>query len=83
MNYLQQEVVYLEKQVQQFALVRGNITQILGPAKAANLVSKAVFLVSTGSNDLFDFASNDTDIHFGVEEYIAILQLNYFSHIRV
>ncbi|KAK2408738.1 GDSL esterase/lipase [Trifolium repens] len=77
-----QEVVFLEKQVEQFAQVRGNITQILGASKAAKFVSKAVFLISTGSNDLFDFGKNDSNIHFGVEEYFSILQLNYFSHLR-
>ncbi|XP_045831479.1 GDSL esterase/lipase At4g28780-like [Trifolium pratense] len=77
-----QEVVFLEKQVEQFAQVRGNITQILGPSKAAKFVSKAVFLISTGSNDLFDFASNDSNIHFGLEEYFSLLQLNYFSQLR-
>jgi hypothetical protein len=80
---LQQEVVFLEKQVEQFAQVRGNITQILGASKAAKFVSKAVFLISTGSNDLFDFGKNDSNIHFSVEEYFSILQLNYFSHLRV
>ncbi|XP_061359904.1 GDSL esterase/lipase At5g55050-like [Gastrolobium bilobum] len=75
------EVVYLEKQVQQFALVRGNIREILGPAKAACFVSKALFLISVGSNDLFDFAGNDSGIHMGQEEYLAIIQLNYYSHI--
>ncbi|CAL5197431.1 unnamed protein product [Lathyrus oleraceus] len=77
-----QEVVFLEKQVQQFAVVRESINKLLGESKASNFVSKAVFLISTGSNDLFDFASNKSDIHFGVEEYFSILQLNYFSHIR-
>lgn len=80
---MQQEVVFLEKQVQQFAVARESINKLLGESKASKFVSKAVFLISTGSNDLFDFASNKSDIHVGVEEYFSILQLNYFSQIRV
>ncbi|XP_057422332.1 GDSL esterase/lipase At5g55050-like [Lotus japonicus] len=76
------EVVYLGKQVEQFALVRCNISEILGPAKAASFVSKALFIFSVGSNDLFDFASNDSDIHLGKEQYLRLLQLNYGFYIR-
>ncbi|RHN41902.1 putative triacylglycerol lipase [Medicago truncatula] len=80
--YIIQEVVFFGKQVQQFAQVRGNITQILGAAKADSFISKAVFLISTGSNDIFDFANNNTEFHVGVEEYLSILQLTYFSHLK-
>lgn len=76
-------MVFLAKQVEQFESVRGSITEILGPVKAASFVSKAIFLISIGSNDLFDFASNDSDIHLGNEEYMAHLRLNYFVQIRV
>lgn len=78
-------MVFLEKQVEQFELVRGNITEILGPAKAANFVSKALFLISVGSNDLFDYAHNDTDasVRLSKEEYLSVLQINYYFHIRV
>lgn len=77
-------MVFLGKQVQQFALVRGNITEILGPAKAASFVSKALFLISVGSNDLFDYARYESGVfHLGKEENLAVLQLNYYSHIRV
>ncbi|TKY58336.1 GDSL esterase/lipase [Spatholobus suberectus] len=76
-------MIFLEKQVEQFASVRGNITEILGPAEAARFVSKALFLISVGSNDLFDYARNDSGaIHLGKEEYLAVVQLTYYSHIR-
>ncbi|KAJ1376878.1 SGNH hydrolase superfamily [Sesbania bispinosa] len=80
--YCMGEVVCLEKQVQQFALVRGNITEILGLAKAASFVAKALFLISVGSNDLIDYENNDSGVfHLGKEEHLAVLQLNYYSHI--
>ncbi|RDX85750.1 GDSL esterase/lipase [Mucuna pruriens] len=77
------EVVFLEKQVEQFASVRGIMTEILGPGKAATFVSQALFLISVGSNDLFDYARNDSGaIHLGAEEYLSLVQFTYYSHIR-
>ena len=76
-------MVYLEKQVQQFALVRGNISEALGPAKAASFVSEALFVISVGSNDILDFASNKSGLSLSNEQYLAFLQLNYDFKIRV
>ncbi|KAK7263011.1 hypothetical protein RJT34_30595 [Clitoria ternatea] len=77
------EVVFFGKQVQQFASVRGNISEILGAAEAATFVSKALFLISAGSNDLFDFTRNHSaSIHLGQKEYLGLLQLTYYSHIK-
>ncbi|KAF8012660.1 hypothetical protein BT93_I0728 [Corymbia citriodora subsp. variegata] len=41
-------------QVQQFATVRDNITQLLGQEKSADFVAKSLFLISIGSNDILD-----------------------------
>ncbi|XP_004509506.2 GDSL esterase/lipase At5g55050-like [Cicer arietinum] len=77
------EVIYLEKQVQQFELVSGNITEILGPANASTFLSKALFLISVGTNDIFDYERNESGVfHLGKEENLAVLQLNYYSYIR-
>ncbi|CAK8561897.1 unnamed protein product [Lathyrus sativus] len=77
------EVIFLEKQVQQFALVSRNITKILGPAKATSFVSKALFLISIGSSDIFDYERNESGVfHLGKEENLALLQLNYYTCIR-
>ncbi|XP_020209216.1 GDSL esterase/lipase At5g55050 [Cajanus cajan] len=77
------EVIFLGNQVEQFSSVRDNLTEILGPVKAATFVSKALFLISVGSNDFFDFARNESgSIHLGAEEYLAVVQLTYFSHIK-
>lgn len=81
---MQGEVIYLEKQVQQFELVSGNITEILGPANASTFLSKALFLISVGTNDIFDYERNESGVfHLGKEENLAVLQLNYYSYIRV
>ncbi|KAG5062146.1 hypothetical protein JHK85_003329 [Glycine max] len=77
------EVVFFERQVEQFASVGGNISEMLGHAQAAKFVSKALFLISVGSNDIFDYARNDSgSIHLGAEEYLAVVQLTYYSHIK-
>ncbi|KAI4331899.1 hypothetical protein L6164_016847 [Bauhinia variegata] len=77
------EVVSLGEQVQQFALVHGNISEILGQAKAASYFSRALFLFSTGSNDLFDYSRNESgSIRLGKEEYLTYMQQNFYVQIR-
>ncbi|BAT75333.1 GDSL esterase/lipase [Vigna angularis] len=76
------EVVFFERQVAQFALVRARINGILG-AKADTFISKSLFLISVGSNDLFDFARNESgSIRLGAEQYLALTQLTYYSHLK-
>ena len=77
-------MVFFERQVAQFASVRARINGILGGEKADTLVSKSLFLISVGSNDLFDFARNDSgSIHLGAEEYLSVTQHTYYSHLKV
>lgn len=42
-------------QVQQFASVKATLQQQLGQHRAATLISKSVFLILSGSNDLSSF----------------------------
>ncbi|XP_045787230.1 GDSL esterase/lipase At5g55050-like [Trifolium pratense] len=77
------EVIFLEKQVDQFAFVRENITNTLGAEKAASFVSKALFLISIGINDLLDYEHSESGVyHLGKEENLAVLQLNYYTYVR-
>ncbi|PRQ47287.1 putative triacylglycerol lipase [Rosa chinensis] len=48
------EVVPLGDQVKQFATVRGNITELIGLAATEIMFSKSLFVISIGSNDLFE-----------------------------
>ncbi|MED6150300.1 hypothetical protein PIB30_071069 [Stylosanthes scabra] len=75
------EVTFLEKQVQQFKYAREKISEKLGEERACKFVSNSLFLISVGSNDLFDFARNYTSIH-DPQQYLAALQLTYFQHIK-
>ncbi|ESW28209.1 hypothetical protein PHAVU_003G267900 [Phaseolus vulgaris] len=76
------EVVFFEKQVKQFALVRASLNGLLG-YKADSFVSKSLFLISVGSNDLFDFASNHSgSIRLNAEQYLGLVQVTYYSHLK-
>ncbi|KAK1387939.1 GDSL esterase/lipase [Heracleum sosnowskyi] len=59
-NKTYKEVVPLRKQIQQFATVCGNITEVLGKAKADELISKSMYIISVGSNDIFEYSANAT-----------------------
>ncbi|KAK1432597.1 hypothetical protein QVD17_09494 [Tagetes erecta] len=52
------KVICMEEQIQQFATVRENITELLGSSKAADdLLQSSIYLISIGSNDLFEYAA--------------------------
>ncbi|WOG84201.1 hypothetical protein DCAR_0103382 [Daucus carota subsp. sativus] len=54
-------VVPLSEQINQFATVRSNLTAAMGATKTAIFLSKSVFSISIGSNDIFGyFATNST-----------------------
>ncbi|CAK7355609.1 unnamed protein product [Dovyalis caffra] len=78
-------VVWLREQIQQFSTVRGNITEILGPEAAAKMLSKSLFLISVGGNDLFEYqlnvSKNDPNLP-QAQELIAILSSTYQIHLR-
>lgn len=76
-------MVSLEEQVKQFGLVRANISETLGVEEAARFVSKALFVISVGSNDVFDYLSGKSGIHLGTLEFMGYLQQNYYVIIRV
>nr|GMC93357.1 GDSL esterase/lipase At5g33370-like [Ipomoea batatas] len=48
-------VIPLGKQIKQFASVCDDITKAIGKAKAQHLLQNAFYLLSVGSNDLFDY----------------------------
>lgn len=76
-------MVYLEKQVEQFERVRGNITEVLGPAQAHRFVANALFLISVGSNDIFEYVLGLNNITLPNDEFIPFLTLTYTLRIQV
>ncbi|XP_030466908.2 GDSL esterase/lipase At4g16230-like [Syzygium oleosum] len=44
----------MTQQVQQFATVQGNITQLLGQDKSVEFIAESLFFISVGNNDILD-----------------------------
>lgn len=78
---LQKEVVPLGTQVQQFGTVQGNFTEIMGPQATSLALSKSIFILSVGSNDLFDY--NQTTNSPSPEDYLINLLRTYHDHLQV
>ncbi|PRQ23079.1 putative triacylglycerol lipase [Rosa chinensis] len=77
------EVVSLGNQIQQFAAVRGNFTEIVGFKTTDTVLSKSLFIISIGSNDLFELVEyfpNATDLFKA--EHMERLQLTYKNHLK-
>lgn len=68
------------EQVQQFATVCGNLSEALG-GDAESKIRKSFFLISVGSNDMFE--------HFNIthgtceQNFITSLITNYTTHLKV
>ncbi|XP_027179023.1 GDSL esterase/lipase At4g26790-like [Coffea eugenioides] len=53
-------VVPLGKQIEQFATVRGNMTELLGEAKTESLLANSLlYIIRVGSNDLLEYVRYD------------------------
>lgn len=80
-------IIPLSRQVEQFAAVQRNISSRVGNAAAANtLLSRSLFLVSTGGNDLFAFFSrnqNSTPSDADKKQFVANLVALYQNHVKV
>ncbi|PRQ47279.1 putative triacylglycerol lipase [Rosa chinensis] len=72
-------VISFGEQVQQFSSVRSNISELLGASAVAN-ISKSLFIISVGSNDIFEhYDANDTSTG---QNYITTLISTYETHLR-
>jgi phospholipase/lecithinase/hemolysin len=74
------EVVPLGTQIQQFDTIRRNFSEIMGPEATVSTLSKSIFIVSVGSNDLFDY--NQTTNTLSPQDYIINLQQTYHNHLQ-
>ncbi|KAK8607416.1 hypothetical protein V6N13_053153 [Hibiscus sabdariffa] len=74
--------ISLEDQIKQFSTVRSNITNMTGSEEASDtILSKAFFLISIGSNDIFEYLLNPTG-PMSVPEFNATLISTYEYHIK-
>ncbi|KAH8508136.1 hypothetical protein H0E87_010318 [Populus deltoides] len=79
------KVVPMREQIQQFSTVCGNLTEMLGTEAAADMLSKSLFLISVGGNDLFEYqlnmSQNDPNLP-EAQELLRILSSTYQIHLR-
>ncbi|KXG31040.1 hypothetical protein SORBI_3004G286700 [Sorghum bicolor] len=77
-------IIPLSKQVEQFAAVQRNISSRVGTGAAGTLLSRSLFLVSTGGNDLFAFFSrkNSTPSDADKRRFVANLVALYQNHVK-
>ncbi|KAF9682130.1 hypothetical protein SADUNF_Sadunf05G0076200 [Salix dunnii] len=79
------KVVRMKEQIQQFSTVCGNLTEILGAEAAADMLSKSLFLISAGGNDLFEYQLNmskkDPNLP-EAQEMLRIISSTYQIHLR-
>lgn len=74
-------VIPLGKQIEQFATVCDNITKAIGQAKAQHLLQNAFYLLSVGSNDLFDYKQYGSNLTGS--DFIDYLDSIFASHLEV
>ncbi|KAL4577741.1 hypothetical protein LXL04_013854 [Taraxacum kok-saghyz] len=72
-------VVSLEEQIQQFAMVQGNITALLGDSKGQLLLQDSIYIISIGSNDIMSYVFTH---HVTPELFIANLTTTYAIHLK-
>ncbi|XVF15990.1 hypothetical protein REPUB_Repub09cG0203600 [Reevesia pubescens] len=76
-------VISLEDQIQQFSTVRSNITNMTGSdAETDRLLSEAFFLISVGSNDIFEYLLNLTTPPMSLPDFNATLLSTYENHLK-
>ncbi|XP_062219862.1 GDSL esterase/lipase At5g55050-like [Phragmites australis] len=72
-------IIPMSKQVEQFATVQCNISARISKGAADSVLSRSLFLISTGGNDLFAFFSrnstpSDTDKQLFVANLVSLCQ---------
>lgn len=77
-------IIPLSQQVEQFAALQRNITARITQGAADAVLSRSVFLVSTGGNDLFAFfLRNSTPSDADKKQFVGNLVSLYQNHVKV
>uniref|UniRef100_A0A0E0JUS4 GDSL esterase/lipase n=1 Tax=Oryza punctata TaxID=4537 RepID=A0A0E0JUS4_ORYPU len=75
--------ISMTKQIEYFSDLRDQILTILSADKTSTLLSKSIFLISTGGNDAFEFFSqNKTPDSTAIQEFCEALISTYDSHVK-
>ncbi|KAL7237299.1 hypothetical protein ACSBR2_003566 [Camellia fascicularis] len=75
------KVASLTKQIKQFIIVHNNRVAITGPNETETMLSKSLFCISVGSNDIFAYFSSNRTIP--PDLFIANLMRQYEAYINV
>ncbi|XP_050365487.1 GDSL esterase/lipase At5g55050-like [Argentina anserina] len=70
----------LAEQIQQFSLVRSNLSALMGPVATETYLSKSLFFISIGSNDMFEYYSSNSSIP--KEQFLSSLVATYENHLK-
>ncbi|XP_008778519.1 GDSL esterase/lipase At5g55050-like [Phoenix dactylifera] len=75
--------ITMTKQIQNFAMIKSNITARIGSKTADHLLSKSIFLISTGGNDIFAYYSQmNSPNNTGEELFVTTLVSKYGDHVK-
>ncbi|KAG8368033.1 hypothetical protein BUALT_Bualt15G0003100 [Buddleja alternifolia] len=72
-------VVPLSQQISQFSTVKDNITALIGSAATKTVLSKSLFFISVGGNDISGYFATNTTIP--ADQFISNLISTYSNHI--
>ena len=77
--------ITMTKQIQDFAAHESNIASRVTVAVAKGLLSKSVFLISSGGNDVFAFffATGGNATADQTEQFYNVMITNYTTHLKV
>ena len=78
-------IIPLSQQVEQFATVQRNISARISQGAAGAVLSRSLFLVSTGGNDLFAFFARNSSTPSDADKrrFIGNLVSLYQNHVKV
>ncbi|KAL5557442.1 hypothetical protein UlMin_039678 [Ulmus minor] len=76
------DVVALGKQIEQFEIVHGILTEIIGEKATSRMLANSLFIISVGSNDFFEFNKTSTTRNLSIEDYMSTLQSTYHDHLQ-
>ncbi|XP_030466898.2 GDSL esterase/lipase At5g55050-like [Syzygium oleosum] len=72
-------VIPFGEQVEQYATVRNNITELMGTSRGKTMLSNSLFVISVGSNDIFDYFESSQSRS---PEFLVNLGNQYEAHLK-
>jgi hypothetical protein len=74
----------MTQQIEYFSGLKDQMSTRLSAGKVSALLSKSIFLISTGANDAFDFFSqNRSPDSTAIQQFSEAMISTYDSHVKV